>query len=30
VVSKSGGFGGDTLWRDLLARNGLNIEGIPA
>jgi len=27
VVSKSGAFGGDTLWRDLLAGNGLPLTG---
>lgn len=30
IVSKSGAFGGDTLWRDLLAGNGLNFGGIPS
>ena len=30
VVSKSGAFGGDTLWRDLLAGNGLFTESIDA
>jgi hypothetical protein len=28
VVSKSGAFGADTLWRDLLAGNGLPIGSI--
>ena len=28
VVSKSGAFGADTLWRDLLAQNGLPIGSI--
>lgn len=30
VVSKSGAFGGDTLWRDLLAGNGLITRSIEA
>jgi uncharacterized protein YgbK (DUF1537 family) len=30
VVSKSGAFGGDTLWRDLLAGNGLPTGSIEA
>ncbi|WP_270933111.1 four-carbon acid sugar kinase family protein [Falsiroseomonas oryzae] len=30
VVSKSGAFGGDTLWRDLLAGNGLLTRSIDA
>ncbi len=30
VVSKSGAFGGDTLWRDLLAENGLITRSIEA
>jgi len=30
VVSKSGAFGADTLWRDLLAANGLIPERCPA
>lgn len=30
IVSKSGAFGADTLWRDLLAGNGLNFGGIPS
>ena len=30
VVSKSGAFGADTLWRDLLARNGLPTGRIEA
>ncbi|MGX9963498.1 four-carbon acid sugar kinase family protein [Roseomonas sp. F4] len=30
VISKSGAFGGDTLWRDLLADNGLLTRSIPA
>lgn len=30
IVSKSGAFGADTLWRDLLAANGLSPEPCPA
>ncbi|WP_431281146.1 four-carbon acid sugar kinase family protein [Humitalea sp. 24SJ18S-53] len=30
IVSKSGAFGGDTLWRDLLADNGLPNGSLPA
>lgn len=30
VVSKSGAFGGDTLWRDLLAASALTSRSIPA
>jgi uncharacterized protein YgbK (DUF1537 family) len=30
LVSKSGAFGADTLWRDLLAENGVIMEPCPA
>ena len=30
IISKSGAFGGDTLWRDLLAANGLTFGSIDA